>query len=318
VPIPPRRAPFGSRRFVVAVISVVAVSTALAALAALYVLRGRSHPRTAPPAEAFAVPSAPASPATSPAPRPGDGATAAGTCDREPSGPLRIDTAFTADDGKGTEVRYSISLPDDYYSACREYPVVYALHGKTQNNVTFLTEALSLRRAMAAGALDQAVIVTPDSYSTGRWENRETGPAEDNFITQLIPHVEKNYRVLAGPSYRLLVGFSMGGHGAIRFGLKYPEMFAAAWSVDGAMAANDLYLPFVQGKGSDDFRVITVGGRANGDRVQRLVTGLGERGVRVPYVYQDLEHDFVDFVAEDERTGWHAMRYLQYHLGRSL
>ena len=126
--------------------------------------------------------------------------------------------------------------------------MLYALHGKTQNNASFMDEALSLRKAMAAGALEPSIIVTPDSYSTGRWENRETGPAEDNFIKYLIPHVEQNYRVRPGPSYRLLAGFSMGGHGALRFGLKYPEMFAAVWSVDGAMASPDNYLPFVEGK----------------------------------------------------------------------
>ena len=262
--------------------------------------------------------------ATSPSPQVDDRASATDAtavsgrstaCTPGGSGPLRQDTQFTASDGAGTVVHYSISLPDDYYSACKQYPVLYALHGKTQNNASFMDEALSMRKAMAAGVLEQSIIVTPDSYSTGRWENRETGPAEDNFVKQLIPYVERNYRVKAGPSYRLLTGFSMGGHGAIRFGLKYPEMFAAVWSVDGAMAPPGDYFPFVRGKASGDFRIIAVGGQLNGERVRKLVDGLKQNGVDVPYVYQDLKHEFVTFVEEDERSGWPSMRYLQQHLG---
>lgn len=238
------------------------------------------------------------------------------TCTPGQDGPLRLDTQFTADDDARTPVPYSISLPDDYYTACKQYPVLYALHGKGQNNVGFLDEAVAMRRAMEAGVLDQAIIVTPDSYSTGRWENRETGPAEDNFIKYLIPYIEEHYRVQAGPSHRLLAGFSMGGHGAFRFGLKYPEMFAAVWSVDGAMADPADYLPFVEGKTSTDFHIIAVGGRLNGDRVQRLVDALKDRGVDIPYAYQDREHEFVAFVDQDEKAGWFAMKFLQQNLGR--
>jgi enterochelin esterase-like enzyme len=231
---------------------------------------------------------------------------------------LRQDTEFRAKDAAGTVVPYSISLPDDYYDTCKQYPVVYALHGRDQNNAGFLDKALSMRKAMAAGVLDQAIIVTPDSYATGRWENRDTGPAEDNFIKYLIPYVEEQYRVKPGPSYRLLVGFSMGGHGAIRFGLKYPELFAAVWSVDGAMADSESYMPFVEGRTSADFHIISVGGQLNGDRVQGLVDALKERGVDIPYVYQDREHEFAAFVDEDEKAGWYAMKYLQQNLGRPM
>ena len=292
----------------------IAIVSLSAAFLAWYLVRGRVQ--TVPQAGPAA--SGPASGAGDRAPASATTVGSSGaTCAPGQAGPLRQDTQFTAGDGAGTVVRYSISLPDDYYSACKRYPVLYALHGKTQNNASFMDEALSMRKAMTAGVLEQSIIVTPDSYSTGRWENRETGPAEDNFIKYLIPHVEQDYRVMPGPSYRLLVGFSMGGHGAIRFGLKYPDMFAAVWSVDGAMAGTEDYLPFVKGRSSADFKIITVGGRLNGDRVRALVDGLKQQGVDIPYSYQDLQHEFVAFVEQDEKAGWYAMTYLQQHLGRA-
>ncbi len=289
------------------------VLLALAVLAGAFLRgRGQSEPQT------VTTPSAaPSSAASEASPEPAS--TGDATCDPGQSGPLREDTQFTADDGSQTVVNYSISLPEDYYSACKSYPVLYALHGKGNNNVGFMDQAVSLRKAMDAGALDQAIIVTPDSYATGRWENRDTGPAEDNFIKRLIPYVEKNYRVEAGPSHRLLVGFSMGGHGAMRFGLKYPEMFAAVWSVDGAMA-HDVqdYLPFVEGKTSDDFHIIADGGQLNGSRVETVIDALKQRGIEIPYAYHDREHEFVAFIDEDEKGDWYVMKYLQQNLGRSM
>ena len=290
---------------------VVVAATALAGLA----LRHRGRTAHRPSDTTYSVPLPAASPqpaAGSPRPAPGGRVT----CPPGDGGPLRRDTQFT--DVAGNVVHYSISLPADYYTACKRYPVIYALHGKTQDNVVFMDEALSMRRAMAAGVLDQAVIVTPDGYSTGRWENLATGPAEDDVIRRLIPFVERTYRVVPGGSYRLLVGFSMGGHGALRFGLKYPTMFAAVWSVDGAMGATEDYLPFVQGRSSGDFRIIAAGGRLNGDRVRALVDGLGRRGIVIPYIYQDLDHEFVAFVDADGKGGWQAMRYLQQNLGRVM
>ena len=264
--------------------------------------------------------SAPSAPVVddSPAAAGASATSASAACGSGQNGPLRTDRQFTADDGARTRVPYSISLPEDYYTACKRYPVLYALHGKGQNNVDFLDAALSMRKAMTVGVLEQAIIVTPDSYSTGRWENRDTGPAEDNFITYLIPHIEQRYRVKTGASQRLLTGFSMGGHGAFRFGLKYPKLFAAVWSVDGAMADTQTYLPLVEGKTTADLHIMSVGGRLNGERVQRLVDDLKRQGIDIPYVYQDLEHDFVTFVRQDEKAGWVAMKYLQENLGRAF
>jgi len=302
----------------VALLAVVVLS-AVAASAAVTVqfLRGRAQAEQPRPSTAYS----PSPPVAAPPARPSPSSSAeAGTCPPGRSGPLRLDTRFAAGPAgpAGNGFPFSVSLPDDYWSACRQYPVIYALHGKTQDNVSFMDEALSLRGAMAAGVLEPSIIVTPDSYSTGRWENLPTGPAEDNLIQHLIPWIEQNYRVRPGPSYRLLVGFSMGGHGAIRFGLKYPQLFAAVWSVDGAMASPQDYLPFVEGRTTADFHILSVGGQLNGDRVRAVVDALKQHGVEIPYTYQDREHEFRAFVEEDEKAGWVAMKFLQSNLGRPI
>lgn len=238
---------------------------------------------------------------------------ASGCTTPQQGGPLEQDTAFVND--SGIEVRYSISLPAGYYETCDTYPVVYALHGRYSDNVAFLDDAVALRRAMDGGVLAQSVIVTPDSYRTGRWQDQGR-PAETNFITHLIPHVESSYRVTPGPSHRLLVGFSMGGHGVLRFALKYPDMFAATWTVDGAMDEDSgNYVRFVEGRNPADFRVIAVGGQTNGGRVETVLADLRAAGVDVPYTYYDVPHEFGAFVAADEAAGWPALSFLDDRLG---
>jgi enterochelin esterase-like enzyme len=51
---------------------------------------------------------------------------------------------------------------------------------------------------------------------------------EDFFFKELIPYIEKTYRVRSERRYRAVSGLSMGGGGTVYYALHHPEMFAAA------------------------------------------------------------------------------------------
>ncbi len=215
----------------------------------------------------------------------------------------------------GVPVTFSVSLPQDYYTSCTTYPVMYSLHGKEDSNRSFLKAATSIRQAVEDKVLTDVVIVTPDSYIDGRWENGAKGPAEDNFIKELIPYIEKNYRIKPGAKNRLLTGFSMGGHGAFRFAVKYPDMFAGTYSVDGAFVGADTYLPYAEATKAAHTRIYTVGGQKCGYRVQPVVEAFRSQGVDIPYTYFDIEHEYTLFIDQDKANGWPAMKFLQASLG---
>jgi S-formylglutathione hydrolase FrmB len=61
------------------------------------------------------------------------------------------------------------------------------------------------------------------TWYVDRKEKMETAVIQD-----LIGDVQHNFRAIDARNGRLVAGLSMGGYGALRFAMKYPEMFAAA------------------------------------------------------------------------------------------
>jgi S-formylglutathione hydrolase FrmB len=58
-------------------------------------------------------------------------------------------------------------------------------------------------------------------------------PAEKLIIQDLIPHIDGTYRTVAAREGRAIEGFSMGGRGATRLALKYPELFCSLFNQAG-------------------------------------------------------------------------------------
>ncbi|HEY3389973.1 MAG TPA: alpha/beta hydrolase family protein [Prolixibacteraceae bacterium] len=127
-------------------------------------------------------------------------------------------------------VKYSVYLPADYQTSQRNYPVVYLLHGYSDDETGWIQfgEANEIAdKGIAEGAFPACIIIIPDGKvswycnsadSTDRWE--------DMFITELIPFVEKEYRIRAKKEFRAIAGLSMGGYGALQLSMRNPDLFS--------------------------------------------------------------------------------------------
>ncbi|MDR2473049.1 MAG: esterase family protein [Tannerella sp.] len=129
---------------------------------------------------------------------------------------------------------YSIYLPPGYDETDQSFPVLYLLHGSGDDHtgwVQFGQVQHIADKAIAEGKASHLIIVMPDA-NTGRkgYFNDIRGDFnyEDFFFKELIPHIEKTYRVRKDRHYRAISGLSMGGGGTIFYSLHHPEMFAAA------------------------------------------------------------------------------------------
>ncbi|HOT68777.1 MAG TPA: alpha/beta hydrolase-fold protein [Candidatus Saccharicenans sp.] len=139
----------------------------------------------------------------------------------------------------GQEVRYTVYLPPDYDTSNRRYPVVYLLHGYTDNDmawVQFGQVNLIVDRAIASGELPPIIIVMPDG-GVSWYINDYQGKVryEDMFCQELIPYIDSNYRTRAAREFRGVAGLSMGGWGTLIYALRHPDLFAAAAAFSAAV-----------------------------------------------------------------------------------
>ena len=129
------------------------------------------------------------------------------------------------------EVRYSVYLPFDYETSERYYPVVYLLHGYTDNDagwIQFGEANIKADKAIATGEIPPMIIIMPDGGVSWYINNHDGSVAyEDFFFKELMPHVEKKYRIRQQKRYRGIAGLSMGGFGTLVYSMKHPDMFAA-------------------------------------------------------------------------------------------
>jgi len=80
------------------------------------------------------------------------------------------------------------------------------------------------------GLAQPMILVMPYGHTvepgTNNWPFvQERGDFISDFIKDLIPYVEKNYRISGQAKNRALAGFSMGGYHTLKIGLNHPEMF---------------------------------------------------------------------------------------------
>ena len=139
----------------------------------------------------------------------------------------------------GKAVNYSIYLPPGYDQSLQSYPVVYLLHGYTDDQtawVQFGQINLAVDAAIAARELPPMIIVMPDggvSFYTNSYDGKQ--PYEDMFVSEFMPAVERQYRIRAKKEFRGITGLSMGGYGTLLYALRHPDLFAACAPLSAAV-----------------------------------------------------------------------------------
>src|SRR5258707_3034086 len=83
------------------------------------------------------------------------------------------------------------------------------------------------------------IVVMPEGNNSWYTDSASvaTGKYESYILKELIPDVQKRYRTIEARYGRAIAGLSMGGYGALKFGLKSPDTFVFVGSVSGALAA---------------------------------------------------------------------------------
>jgi enterochelin esterase-like enzyme len=139
----------------------------------------------------------------------------------------------------GKDVKYNIYLPADYEKNNRLYPVLYLLHGYTDDETGWTQFGQTPEiadKTINSGEAPPMIIVMPDAGVTW-YMNTFDGKTkfEDFFIKEFIPYIETTYRIRSKKEFRAVAGLSMGGLGTLLYATKHPDMFTAAAPLSAAV-----------------------------------------------------------------------------------
>jgi enterochelin esterase-like enzyme len=161
------------------------------------------------------------------------------------SGKVYDDLSMTSKILKG-ERKFAIYLPPDYETSQRSYPVMYLLHGSGDDQTGWIQFGEVLRiadNAIMDGTATPMIIVMPDANSGKKGYFNDINNDwryEDFFFEELIPHVEKAYRIKGEKRYRAVAGLSMGGGGSFMYALHHPEMFSSACPLSASVGPSTI------------------------------------------------------------------------------
>ncbi|HEY6804550.1 MAG TPA: alpha/beta hydrolase family protein [Pyrinomonadaceae bacterium] len=151
----------------------------------------------------------------------------------------RIDTVRFQSKLVNATLPYNVILPPDYdTSPTTRYPVLYLLHGLTGHYVDWVTRT----NVADYAAQYRMIVVTPEGNDG--WYTDSVTVATDKYesyiLKELIPDVQARFRTIEARYGRAIAGLSMGGYGAIKFGLKSPATFVFVGSMSGAFGVTRL------------------------------------------------------------------------------
>jgi len=124
----------------------------------------------------------------------------------------------------------NVLLPD---TGPGPFPVFYLLHGLTDDHNAWLRRT-ALERYMSGIPM---IVVMPNS-ARGFYTNSVTQPInayEDHILKDVIPYIDRVFPTIKSRAGRVLGGLSMGGYGAVKLALKFPDLFCSAVSHSGAV-----------------------------------------------------------------------------------
>ena len=141
-----------------------------------------------------------------------------------------------------------------------EYPVLFLLHGLTEEASAWMTVGRAnviLDNLIAQGKAKPMILVSTLGYGLPIKELTDRSAmsgrrSKDNFskavIEEILPMVEKSYHVSKKSDMHAIAGLSMGGATSYYIGLNHPEVFAWVAGLSSALVEYNIDEPKVDGK----------------------------------------------------------------------
>ncbi len=215
----------------------------------------------------------------------------------------------------GRYARYSLVLPNPDQVGPGPYPVLYQLHGAEGDDLAWL-ELSNLARHLRGTPF---IAVLPDG-ALSYWLDHSPRERYETMLMEDLPHhLAALYRV--DLTRACIGGLSMGGYGALRLALKYPERFISAYGHSSALWSREEWSARkVPPQDIDDADIDQWARRAEPSRLPILGFDCGESDAFVSHnrrlhdllTQRGIDHDYQEF------PGGHSWDYWDEHVKHAI
>lgn len=141
--------------------------------------------------------------------------------------------------GLDTNRSISIYLPPGYEQSGKSYPVIYFFHSLGWSNEKMFAGDNSpqplLDKAISNGTIRDFILVAANysSPTLGSWYENSTTSGQwiDYTIKEVLPFVDSHFRTIRHRNSRGLAGEFIGGYGALKFAMLYPDLFSVVYAL---------------------------------------------------------------------------------------
>ena len=128
--------------------------------------------------------------------------------------------------------RMHVYTPPGYETSSKKYPVFYLLHGAGDSDDSWSTVGRAgfiLDNLIAAKTSKPMLVVMPAGHTRAPGNPLSatgTDPFVSDFVTDVMPYVQANYRVATDRANTAIAGLSMGGGQTLNIAMALPDRFA--------------------------------------------------------------------------------------------
>lgn len=129
--------------------------------------------------------------------------------------------------------------PAGYEKSSAKLPVLYLIHGGGDTDTSWPTVGCAgeiLDNLLAEGKIKPMIVVMPNGTIETSDMMGEVPLFAKDMITDIIPFVESNYRVLTDRKNRAIAGLSMGGMETMEVALNNIDLFSYVWVLSSSFS----------------------------------------------------------------------------------
>jgi enterochelin esterase-like enzyme len=127
--------------------------------------------------------------------------------------------------------RMHVYTPAGYELGKGKYPVFYLLHGASDSDASWSTvgrAGIILDNLIASKKAKPMLVVMPAGHTSAFRQGAPRGAVDEfgqDFLNDIMPYIEKHYRVYTDRKSRAMAGLSMGGGQTINIGIPHLDKF---------------------------------------------------------------------------------------------